>query len=570
MSKKKDSIRASFGVNNCITDSYDEALAVKCYNGIFVGKQNDGIISFRGIPFAKSPVGELRWKAPVAPEDSESVFEAYYNGKTPIQTEWKTEQASYYPQGEDCLYLNVWTNPADERRDKTVMVFFHGGSYGWGGTADPMYDGAALVRKQPDIILVTVGYRTGLMGFVDFSSVEGGETFPDAPNLGLLDQLEGLRWVQNNIAAFGGNPQNVTIFGESAGGGSVSLLPIIPEAKGLFRHVIAQSGSVALTFSKEECRDFTDRLMRESKAESMSDLMKLSEEELIKLNEKLNLYNNFPQRDGKLIPVNPYLSYRDGLTKDVDILIGTNADEANYWIGEIGGIVPYRFSIPVKYENDLRVLSKEDKKRVKQFVSEQSGHSIWGMSAFYSEIMFRLPAIAQAKLHSDNGGRSYMYFWTKPSVMRFCRACHAVELAYVFGNLDETIYTGERADETLSDTVIQMWTNFARTGDPSTDLLEWKPYSAENRSTMILTDEPHLADDVHPERRKQLAPLLKYMINASYATLDYNVPFVRKAAAIGLAGAAVIGGVACLLLINKDKKTTQKKKKNNKERGSKS
>ena len=107
MSKKKDSIRASFGVNNCITDSYDEALAVKCYNGIFVGKQNDGIISFRGIPFAKSPVGELRWKAPVAPEDSESVFEAYYNGKTPIQTEWKTEQASYYPQGEDCLYLNA-------------------------------------------------------------------------------------------------------------------------------------------------------------------------------------------------------------------------------------------------------------------------------------------------------------------------------------------------------------------------------------------------------------------------------------------------------------------------------
>ena len=289
MSKKKDLIRASFGVNNCITDGYDETLAVKCHNGIFVGKQNDGIISFRGIPFAKSPVGELRWKAPVAPEDSESVFEAYYNGKTPIQTEWKTAQASYYPQGEDCLYLNVWTNPADERRDKTVMVFFHGGSYGWGGTADPMYDGAALVRKQPDIILVTVGYRTGLMGFVDFSSVEGGETFPDAPNLGLLDQLEGLRWVQNNIAAFGGNPQNVTIFGESAGGGSVSLLPIIPEAKGLFRRVIAQSGSVALTFSKEECRDFTDRLMRESKAESMSDLMKLSEEELIKLNEKLNV-----------------------------------------------------------------------------------------------------------------------------------------------------------------------------------------------------------------------------------------------------------------------------------------
>ena len=555
MSKKIDLIRASFGVNNGITGGYDEALAVRCRNGVFVGKETDGILAFRGVPFAKPPVGELRWKAPVAPADSDSVSEAYYNGKTPIQTEWKTEQASYYPQGEDCLYLNIWTNPADERRDKTVMVFFHGGSYGWGGTADPMYDGAALVRKQPDIILVTVGYRTGLMGFVDFSSVEGGEAFPDAPNLGLLDQIEALRWVQNNIAAFGGNPQNVTIFGESAGGGSVSLLPIIPQTKGLFRRVIAQSGSVALTFSKEECREFTDRLMRESKAEDMSDLMNLSEEQLMKLNETLNLYNNFPQRDGRLIPLNPYLPYRDGLTKDIDILIGTNADESNYWIGEIGGIVPYRFSIPVKFENDLRVLSKEDKKRVKQFVSEQKGHSIWAMSAFYTEIMFRLPAVAQAKLHADNGGRSYMYFWTKPSAMRFCRACHAVELAYVFGNLDETIYTSERADEALSDTVIQMWTNFARTGDPSTESLEWKPYSAENRHTMIFSDEPHSADDVLPERRKQLAPLLKYMINASYASLDYNVPFVRKAAVIGLAAIAVIGGAAWLLLSGKDKKT---------------
>ena len=541
-------VRSCYGENQRITGEYDATLAAKCRNGVFVGGKSGDVTVYKGIPFAQPPTGALRWKAPVAPESSDGVFEAYYNGKSPIQTEWKTEQASYYPQGEDCLYLNLWVNRSDEQTGKTVMVFFHGGSYGWGGTADPMYDGKALVNKHPDIILVTVGYRTGLMGFVDFSRVHGGKAFPDAPNLGLLDQIEALRWIRENIRAFGGDPDNVTIFGESAGGGSVSLLPIIPQAKGLFRRVIAESGSVALTFSKEECRDFTDRLLMESGARSMKELMLLSEGELMALNEKLNQYNNFPQRDGVLIPKDPYAPYKNGVTADVDMLIGTNADEARYWVGEIGGIVPYRFSIPVKFENDLRVLSGEDKKRVRQFMSMQSGHSIWRMSAFYSEIMFRLPAIAQATLHARNGGRVFCYYWTVPSAIPLRRACHAVELSYVFGNLDETIYTGEPADEALSDTVMQMWTNFARTGDPSSPALAWRPYDAHNRETMIISEQPHMGGDVLPEQRSLLTPLLKYMISTSYATLDYNVPFVRKAILMGgIASVAAIAGISFLV-----------------------
>ena len=248
--EKQREVFSRYGENHAVTGDYDKTLAVKCRNGTFVGKRQDSVLCFKGVPFAKPPVAELRWKAPQPIEDGEGVFEAYYNGKTPIQTEWETEMASYYPQGEDCLYLNMWVNENDKTARKPVMVF---GSYGWGGTADPLYDGLNFVKKQSDIVLVSVGYRVGLMGFVDFSSVEGGEAFPDAPNLGLLDQIEALRWVQKNISGFGGDPDNVTIFGESAGGGSVSLLPMIPSAKGLFRRVIAESGSVALTFSKEEC-----------------------------------------------------------------------------------------------------------------------------------------------------------------------------------------------------------------------------------------------------------------------------------------------------------------------------
>ena len=539
-----NSIRDSFGENMTVSGEYDESLSARCENGVFVGRKSDRVCEFRGIPFAEPPVGELRWKAPKPVESSGIVKQAYFNGKSPIQTEWPSERASYYPQGEDCLYLNIWKNPDDSTAGKPVMVFFHGGSYGWGGTADPMYDGKNFVSAHPDIILVTAGYRIGLMGFVDLSYFEGGEDYPDAPNLGILDQIEALRWIQRNIRAFGGNPENITIFGESAGGGSVSLLPVIPAAKGLFRRVIAESGSVALTFSKEECREFSKRLKAVSGAKSVSQLKSLSEKDLKRINEELNEYNNFPQRDGKLIPLDPYEPYENGEASDVDMLIGTNSEEMNYWIGEIGGIVPFHVSMRIKFENDLKKLSDSEKKQVKEFLSGQKGQSVWRKARFYDELMFRLPAVEQARLHSKNGGRTYMYYWTVPSALPMRKACHAVELAYVFGNTEETIYTGKTADKLLSDTVMRMWTNFARTGDPSTKSLTWKRFSEPERATMVISRRPHMENDILHNRWKLLSPLLRHMISPSYSTLDYNVPLVRKAAVGGLAIAAGLTAAA--------------------------
>ena len=533
-------LRSRYGVNQQLVAGYDEALAAKCRNGTFVGARLGDLTVYHGIPFAKPPTGKRRWKAPQPPEDCADVFEAYYNGKSAIQTEWRTEQASYYPQGEDCLYLNLWLNRKNDSRQKPVMVFFHGGSYGWGGTADPMYDGARLVGKHPDIILVTVAYRIGLTGFVDFSSVRGGEHYPDAPNLGLLDQIQALRWIQENIAAFGGDPDNVTIFGESAGGGSVSLLPIIPQAKGLFRRAIAESGSVALTFSKQECQPFTKRLMKAAKAKSMSDLLRLSEDELKSINKKLNEYNNFPQRDGRLIPLDPYLPYEQGESAEVDLMIGTNSDELNYWIGEIGGIVPYRVGMTVKFENDLKALPADDKKHVRDFIRSLKGHSLWRITEFYNEMMFRLPAIRQAQAHAAHGGRAYMYYWTTHSAIPLRRACHAVELAYVFGNLEESLYTGQRVDETQSDRIMQMWTDFARNGDPSAGEVKWEAYTPDTRSTMVLAENPHMVQDPLRQQRETLFPLLHHMINPSYAELDYNVPYMRKLALSGLAAVTAV------------------------------
>ncbi len=527
--KAKKRISALYGVNKELRTlvDVDRSLAAECDNGTFVGCRRDGVLIYRGIPYAKPPVGKLRWKRPEAPDHDDGVYEAIYNACSPIQTEWPTEVASYYPQSEDCLYLNIWTADRNPSKESAVMVFFHGGAYGWGGTIDPLYDGFNFVDRHRDIVLVTVGYRTGLFGFVDLSMLPGGEEFPDAPNVGLMDQIESLRWVKKNIEAFGGDPDNVTIFGESAGGGTVSLLPIIDEAKGLFKRVIAQSGSAALTNSKEDCKPFTDRLVKESGISNATELAALPIEILIKVNQKINEFNNFPQRDGKFIPLDPYAAYASGLTKDYDMIQGTNANEMNYWIGELGGFIPFRFGIPVKYENDLRKFNPKDRRRATVFIKRQKGYTLWKMVEFYNEMMFRLPAVKQMELHEKCGGRGYMYYWTVPSSIIFRKACHAVELAYVFGNTDETIYTGAPADKHISEMVGDMWAQFARTGCPDIDGVSWPLYDSKRRTLVI--DRKMESRKVLDDQRKILYPLLKYMVNAAYVDIDLNVPFTHKA-----------------------------------------
>ena len=547
MKESRKMMVGSYGLNRRITGGdYDRELAVRCHNGIFVGREKNDVLAYKGIPFAKPPTGELRWKRPVQAERSDNVYEAYYFGKSCIQTAAETERASFYPQGEDCLTLNVWTNNKGPKEGRPVMVFFHGGAYGWGGTSDPLYDGQNFAEAQPDVVLVTVNYRVGLMGFVDLSMVEGGEDYKESGNLGLLDQICALKWIQRNIGKFGGDPGQVTIFGESAGGSSVSLLPLIDEAEGLFKRVIAQSGSPAFTFSKEECRTFTDKLMKEAKASNMKDLLSLSEKDLKKINRKLNDCNNFPERDGIILPEDVFAPYEQGKTAGIDMLIGTNADEARYWIGEVGGYRVYRVAGELMYKSIVSKLKKTDRRYVKEFMRLQHGKRIWNRTELINELVFRIPAIAQAQAHALNGGRTYMYYWTKKSAIPHYGACHAVELAYVFGNVDDKIFTGERADEDLSRTVQQMWVNFAKTGDPGTTDHPWELYDAVRRQTMFIGDEIIPVSDPLKEQRKLVEPLLAYRYNGYYKVAEDAVNVLLRDVGVFMMIVGALQGIAFL------------------------
>ena len=309
LAEKRAQLQALYGENKKITDgNYDKSLAVKCINGTFVGKRSGGIVAYKGI-----------------------VYEAYYNAKSPYQREEPSEKASLYVQGEDCLCLNIWKAEGSSAATKPVMVWIHGGAFEMSGTVDPLYEGHNFIQENPEVILVSIEYRLGVFGFFHLSHLPDGADYPDAQNLGLMDQMMALKWIHNNIAAFGGDPDNVTIFGESAGGGSVSLLPLIEGSHNYFQRVIAQSGSVCFSRSEAEAIACTNEVMSALGCKTVADLQKVDIEKLVEAADALRL-RVLPERDGKFLPLDAYEAYANGAAKDLDFMQGCNKDEMNYFL----------------------------------------------------------------------------------------------------------------------------------------------------------------------------------------------------------------------------------------------
>ncbi len=520
--------------------SESENTTADCYNGNFTGVVEDnGVISFKGIPYAKAPTGDLRWKAPEAVEESDEDFTADTYGKSSIQYEWHSEGGSYNEIGEDCLSLNVWTKDL-ETKDKPVMFYIHGGGFAWGGTADNLYDGKYMVAENEDVVVVTTNYRVGMMGLIDFSDIEGGEDFPDSGYLSVLDLIQSLKWVQQNIEAFGGDPDNVTIFGESAGGAFVSILCAVDEANGLFNKAIAHSGSLNLTYTKEDFDNvgLTQLLMEKTGAKNMDDLMAIPEDELIELYTTyddegicLNDFYNMPLRgDGSIIPEDPYQALRDGSAKDVTIIIGTNADEWRYWVNEMGEVEMSEMDedgiaenmamyeeivAQEKYDSAMAAATDEEKAKLEEFLDVvDADETVWKYTEIGNETGFRMPSIAVAEAQNEGGGTAYMYYFCKKSDnFDFIGACHASELAYVFHNIDETIFSGT-VDETLADDMCTSWANFARTGDPSNDNAEWTPYTLSDRATMVIGDDcsMKMVNDPKGDQRELMEWATKYYL----------------------------------------------------------
>lgn len=485
------------GENGDIDGDYDEALAMTFTNGTYVGKQDGDVLALKGVPYAVQPTGKNRWKPVDIAKSSDKVHEAYYFGHSSIQPEDFQEWASLYTQGEDCLSLNIWTNTKDTTEKKPIMVFIHGGAYIWGGSSDILYDGTDFVKDNGDAIFVSINYRLGIMGFANFENVEGGDKYPDTANLGIRDQIVALKWIKENAEAMGGDAENITIFGESAGAGSVAALMASPETDGLFQHVMAESGNCSAFFRSEATsQEYTDIIMGISGAENMDDLLALNADQLKDLSMKLYLYTNeytYPEPDDDVIP----MDCLDAISKnniDVDFMTGTNKDEIKAWIVDYGGIKPFLKYMTWGYQADRENMNAEQKQAVKELKKEiDSSEKIDFINAYFNAVKFNLPARNEALVHDEAGGNSYMYYFTEEMDEPF-GACHAADLRYTFNQPDEDAYSEEPADPYLMKVMQRAWVNFAKTGDPSipegevpgAGAINWSKYNEDTHELMIL------------------------------------------------------------------------------------
>jgi para-nitrobenzyl esterase len=475
--------------------------------GTLEGSELEGVLVFKGIPYAAPPVRERRFAPPAAAEPWDGVRAATSFGANSPQGALNLEKflgGAERPESEDCLYLNVWTPAADDAR-RPVMVWIHGGAFTSGSGGVPWYHGTRFAQRGT--VVVTINYRLGPFGFTHLGDL-GGEAFAGSGNAGILDQVAALEWVRDNIAAFGGDPGNVTVFGESAGAMSIGTLLGLPAARGLFRRAILQSGASSTVRDAASASEIAERLLSHAGV-GIDDVRDVPTETLTAAATALStaaapggLLPFEPVVDGVTLPRPPLDAVRDGSVRDVALVIGTNLDE---W---------HLFSA-----FDPRMQDLDDGALVARMVdvfgdADRAHHALdvyrrrlgaapstAVLSAVMSDSIFRIPAIRLAEAQLAAGGDAWMYLftWATPAFGGALGSCHALEIPFVFDGLARggvEILVGGTAPQSLADEMHGRWTSFARNGDPG-----WPVYDTDRRPTMRFDVDSSVVDDPYADER---------------------------------------------------------------------
>lgn len=475
----------------CCQEKPKDPTEIETNFGIVKGAIKDGLLVFKGIPFAKPPVGELRWSAPQPPDSWEGVKLTTKYGPAPIQGNDTTSKS------EDCLYLNIWT-PAKTMDEKIpVLVWIYGGGFSFGSTSEPVYNGAALAKKG--VILVSIAYRVGQLGFLAHPELSAENPNKVSGNYGILDQIAGLKWVQENIAAFGGDPDKVTIFGESAGGISVSMLCASPLAEGLFQGAISQSGGSfgptrETTYPGENMKTLEkaekdgEQYLQKAGVSTISELRSLAVDNIPM---GMGMGSAWPITDGYVIPDDQHKLYQAGNYNDVPVLIGYNSDEGASFIREEN---PEEFIKNVEkrygeFADDLLkaypVAEESIPKTARDLMRDAAfGWHTWSWANLQSKTGKSKVYYYYFDQHPEYPEDSPKYGYGSP---------HGQEVAYVFNNLDPSNAETTDSDLAISEAMATYWTNFAKSGNPNGEgLPNWPNYNQEQQSVMYFGPTPHL------------------------------------------------------------------------------
>ena len=479
---------------------------VRTTSGQVAGYIENDIYIYKGIPYAKAE----RFMPPTAPDAWEGIRSSRAYGPTCPQAKrmgWYSDESAFsfnwddgFPD-EDCLRVNVWTPGVDDGKKRPVMVWLHGGGYAAGsGQELPSYDGTNMA-KEHDVVVVTLNHRLNVLGFLDLSSF--GAKYAKSGNVGLMDLVAALQWVHDNIGAFGGDPANVTIFGQSGGGGKVSTLLATPSANGLFHKAIVQSGSMLRTMDARYSRRIGEETVRllGLDAASIDSLARVPYDELLAAGEKAVanvrqqaekegdvscfIFGWAPTVDGNVLPAQPFDPVAPAQSKDIPVMIGTTLHEFT-----ASTYVPAFRTIG--QEQAVGMLRQKYGDRTDEFVSlfgkVYPGYQPKDLMDV--DFTFRPGAVEQASLKASQGGAPvymYMFAWESPVMDGILRSTHCMEIPFVFDNaLRHASMTGGGADaQALAKKMSTAWANFARTGNPNAEgLPEWPAFTPDGGATM--------------------------------------------------------------------------------------
>jgi len=426
-------------------------------------------------------------------------------------------------QSENCLHLNVWT-PGLDGAKRPVLVWIHGGAFLIGAGSTPVYEGQDLARRG-DLVVVTLNYRLGALGFLHLNGI-WGEDFHDACNAGIRDQIAALEWVRDNIDRFGGDPDNVTVFGQSAGAMSIGALLGAPRARKLFRRAICQSGAAHHLLTQEQADRVAEVFLRElgGPPPTPDALARIPASRLVKaqgathreLADREQLMVFLPVVDGELIPEPPLDAVESGAIADLPILVGTTLDEWKLFtpmdagitgIGERGLAERFGEILPAVAPRapGPAAAIRRYRRAVQARGGDTSPFEVW--CSFQSTRVFHYPAALLAEAQCRGSVYSYLFTWHPPALRRPVGACHALEIPFVFGLTNRPFlrpFLGLAPSAgRLSRRMQRAWISFARTGNPGHERLpEWKPYDTATRATMVFGRDCHAESaPLEPERK---------------------------------------------------------------------
>lgn len=475
----------------------DDAPRVMVDTGQLAGRREHGTIAFRGIPFAAAPAGPLRWKAPQAPMAWQGVRDASKFGAACPQPDWPDAWARVGRKDEDCLFLNVWR---PERAGKfPVMVFIHGGAFSLGAAGVPLYDGAALAARGA--VIVTINYRLGRFGFFAHPALTAEDPEGLLGNYGIMDQIAALKWVQRNIDRFGGDRGNVTIFGESAGAGSVQILMGAPAARGLFHKAISQSGAGNSVLAPIRGGEASPETMGKAWTDSLG-LKTATPDQLraIPVDEIIKGGRGFPILDGKVVTRSPGDYFYSQTATRVPMMIGFNSNEASLGFNEAVA---------------KAMLGADFAGLQKTYVARTGRDSARAAIELAADVAFALPSYALADWHAAAGNKTYAYYFDHVPVDQRAKlpgAGHGSEMEYLFGNMAAD-NRWDAIDTRISKQMGDYWVRFARTGDPNgSGALNW-PATKTAPTTYLHIGNPMRAERLSPDRERvkamSVAPAIK-------------------------------------------------------------